>query len=87
MGAAGGSFGGYMVNWIAGHSDRFKALVSARRVVQSREHVRRDRGAVVPDWEYGGPYWDSTAMAAQYRKWSPHLYAKNFKTPTLVTRR
>ena len=64
MSAAGGSFGGYMVDWIAGHIDRFKALVSPRRSVQSREHVRRHRGAVVPRWEYGGPFWDSTAMAS-----------------------
>ena len=38
-----------------------------------------------PDWEYGGPFWDPKAMATQYRVYSPHLFAKNFKTPTLVT--
>src|SRR6185437_13049678 len=62
LGAAGGSFGGYMVDWIAGHTDRFKALVS-----------------------HAGPYWNPTAMTTEYRKFSPHLFVKNFKTPTLVT--
>ena len=48
LGAAGGSFGGYMVNWIAGHTTRFKALVSHAGSVQSREHGDGDRGALVP---------------------------------------
>jgi dipeptidyl aminopeptidase/acylaminoacyl peptidase len=38
-----------------------------------------------PDWEYGGPFWDPKAMASEYRVYSPHLFVKNFKTPTLVT--
>jgi dipeptidyl aminopeptidase/acylaminoacyl peptidase len=37
-----------------------------------------------PEWEYGGPYWDSARMQAQYRRWSPHLAAGNLKTPMLV---
>jgi dipeptidyl aminopeptidase/acylaminoacyl peptidase len=38
-----------------------------------------------PEWEYGGDFWNPTAMREQYRVYSPHLYAKNFKTPMLVT--
>jgi len=85
MGAAGGSYGGYMVDWIAGHSDRFKALVSHAGPYNLENMYGATEELWFPTWEYGGPYWDSTAMAQQYRKWSPHLYAKNFKTPTLVT--
>ncbi|HSU93805.1 MAG TPA: S9 family peptidase [Gemmatimonadaceae bacterium] len=85
MGAAGGSYGGYMVDWIAGHSDRFKALVSHAGPYNLENMYGATEELWFPAWEYGGPYWDSTAMAQQYRKWSPHLYAKNFKTPTLVT--
>ena len=85
MGAAGGSYGGYMVDWIAGHSDRFKALVSHAGPYNLESMYGATEELWFPAWEYGGPYWDSTAMATQYRKWSPHLYAKNFKTPTLVT--
>ena len=84
MGAAGGSFGGYMVNWIAGHSDRFDALVSHAGVF-NLEHMY---GATEELWfvekEFNGPYWQSAAMSDQYRKYSPHLFAGNFKTPTLV---
>ncbi|MBC7788409.1 MAG: S9 family peptidase [Anaerolineae bacterium] len=84
MGAAGGSFGGYMVNWIAGHSNRFDALVSHAGVF-NLEHMY---GATEELWfvekEFNGPYWNSAAMSDQYRKYSPHLFAGNFRTPTLV---
>jgi dipeptidyl aminopeptidase/acylaminoacyl peptidase len=84
LGAAGGSYGGYMVNWIAGHSDRFKALVSHAGPYNLENMYGATEEVWFPEWEYGGPFWDSTAMATQYRTYSPHLYAKNFKTPTLV---
>jgi len=84
LGAAGGSFGGYMVNWIAGHSNRFKALVSHAGVFNLENMYGATEELWFPEWEYGGPYWESAAMEAQYRKYSPHLSAKNFKTPTLV---
>lgn len=84
MAAAGGSYGGYMVNWIAGHTNRFKALVSHAGVF----NLESMAGATEEQWfvdnEFSGPWWNSNAMAAQYRKFSPHLFAKNFKTPTLV---
>jgi dipeptidyl aminopeptidase/acylaminoacyl peptidase len=85
MSAAGGSYGGYMVDWIAGHSDRFKALISHAGPFNLENMYGATEELWFPTWEYGGAYWDSTAMARNYRKWSPHLYAKNFKTPTLVT--
>lgn len=84
MAAAGGSFGGYMVNWMAGHTNRFKAFVSHAGVF----NLEAMNGATEEQWfvegEFGGPWWDTQAMATQYRKFSPHLFAKNFKTPTLV---
>ncbi len=84
MAAAGGSYGGYMVNWIAGHTNRFKALVSHAGPFNLENMYAATEELWFPEWEYGGPFWDATAMATQYRKFSPHLYAKNFKTPTLV---
>jgi dipeptidyl aminopeptidase/acylaminoacyl peptidase len=84
LGAAGGSFGGYMVNWIAGHTDRFKALVSHAGPFNLENMDAATEELWFPEWEYGGPYWDSTAMATQYRVFSPHLYASHFHTPTLV---
>ncbi|HEY4219363.1 MAG TPA: S9 family peptidase [Gemmatimonadaceae bacterium] len=85
LGAAGGSYGGYMVDWIAGHTNRFKALVTHAGPFNLENMSVATEELWFPDWEYGGPYWDPKAMASQYRVYSPHLFVKNFKTPTLVT--
>jgi dipeptidyl aminopeptidase/acylaminoacyl peptidase len=80
MGAAGGSYGGYMVNWILGHNDRFKALVSHAGVYNLTSMYATEE-LWFTDWEFRGTPWDNPEL---YTKWSPHLSAKNFKTPTLV---
>lgn len=80
MGAAGGSYGGYMVNWILGHTDRFKALVSHAGVYNLTSMYATEE-LWFADWEFKGTPWDNPEL---YTKWSPHLSAKNFKTPTLV---
>jgi dipeptidyl aminopeptidase/acylaminoacyl peptidase len=84
LGATGGSFGGYMTNWIAGHSNRFDALVSHAGVFNLEAMYGATEELWFVDWEFGGPWWDSTAMATQYRRYSPHLFAKDFETPMLV---
>lgn len=84
LGAAGGSFGGYMVDWIAGHTNRFKALVSHAGPFNLENMSVATEELWFPDWEYG-EMWNPKAMASQYRVYSPHLYVKHFKTPTLVT--
>ncbi|MFZ2490594.1 MAG: S9 family peptidase [Thermoanaerobaculia bacterium] len=81
LGAAGASYGGYMVNWILGHDDRFKALVSHAGVYNLESMYGVTEELWFPEWEFGGNPWDNPE---QYTKWSPHRYAKNFKTPTLV---
>jgi dipeptidyl aminopeptidase/acylaminoacyl peptidase len=84
MAAAGGSYGGYMVNWMNGHTNRFKAIVSHAGVF----NLEAMSGATEEQWftdaEFGGPWFKPGTMAEQYRKFSPHLFAQNFKTPTLV---
>ena len=85
MGAAGGSYGGYMVNWIAGHSNRFKALVSHAGPFNLENMYGATEELWFPEWEYGGPFWDAKAMREQYRTNSPHLFAGRFRAPTLVT--
>jgi len=85
LGAAGGSFGGYMVDWIEGHTTRFKALVSHAGPFNLENMNTATEELWFPEWEYGGDFWNPKAMAEQYRVYSPHLYAKNFKTPMLVT--
>ncbi|MGH9901264.1 MAG: S9 family peptidase, partial [Pyrinomonadaceae bacterium] len=86
VGAAGGSYGGYMVNWILGHNDdprfRFKALVSHAGLLNLESMYGVTEELWFPEWEFKGTPWDNPEM---YRRWSPHLFAKNFRTPTLVT--
>ncbi len=80
--AAGGSYGGYMIDWILGHTDRFKALVSHAGVYDLRSEAGTTEELWFPKWEFQGFPWEN---ADQYEKWSPSSYVKNFKTPTLVT--
>ncbi len=82
IGAAGGSYGGYMVNWILGHSDRFKALVSHAGVFNLVSEWGVTEELWFPEWEFKGTPWENPEM---YERWSPHRFAQNFKTPTLVS--
>ena len=85
LGATGGSYGGYMTNWIATHApNRFKAFVTHAGVWNLENMYGATEEIWFPEWEYGGPYWDPNAMATQYRKFSPHLFAANLKQPHLV---
>jgi dipeptidyl aminopeptidase/acylaminoacyl peptidase len=80
--AAGGSYGGFMVNWIAGHTDRFKALISHAGVFDLTSKYGTTEELWFPEWEFGGTPWEKPEM---YRKQSPSGFVENFKTPTLVT--
>jgi dipeptidyl aminopeptidase/acylaminoacyl peptidase len=79
--AAGGSYGGFMVNWIAGHSDRFKALISHAGVFDLTSKYGTTEELWFPEFEFGGTPWDNPQL---YRDQSPSGFVKNFKTPTLV---
>ncbi len=79
--AAGGSYGGFMVNWICGHTDRFKALISHAGVFDLVSMYGSTEELWFPDWEYGGPPWRELK---HYTDRSPSLFADRFKTPTLV---
>jgi dipeptidyl aminopeptidase/acylaminoacyl peptidase len=79
--ALGASFGGYMVNWILGHTTRFKCLVSHDGIFNTESAYGSTEELWFPTWEFRGTPWTNRAM---YQKWSPHEYAANFKTPTLV---
>jgi dipeptidyl aminopeptidase/acylaminoacyl peptidase len=81
MAALGGSYGGFMVNWIAGHSDRFKALISHAGVFDLTSKYGTTEELWFPEWEFGGPPWE---RSEHYRERSPSAFVANFKTPTLV---
>ena len=74
--AAGGSYGGFMVNWICGHTDRFKALISHAGVFDLVSKYGTTEELWFPEWEYGGYPWD---RPEHYRDRSPSTYARSFK--------
>ena len=83
MGIAGASYGGYAVNWIIGHSTRFKAAVSHDGVFNLESMMGSTEELWFPEWEMGGVAW-SAAARENFAKWSPHRFAPQIKTPTLV---
>lgn len=81
LAATGASYGGFMINWIAGHTDRFKVLVTHSGVYDQRSMYGATEELWFPEWEFGGTPYENPEL---YEKWSPSNYAKYFKTPTLV---
>jgi len=86
IGGAGASYGGYMVDWIIGHNNdprfKFKALVSHAGVYNLDSMATATEEVWFPNWEFKGMPWQNPAM---YARWSPHKFAANFTTPTLVS--
>jgi dipeptidyl aminopeptidase/acylaminoacyl peptidase len=86
IGAAGASYGGYMIDWILGHNNdprfRFKTLVSHAGVYNLTSMYGATEELWFPEWEFKGTPWSNPAM---YARWSPNMFVRNFKTPTLVT--
>ncbi len=81
IGAAGASYGGFMINWIEGHTDRFNCLVSHDGVYNPKTEYGTTDELWFPEWEFGGTPWDKPEL---YDKWNPSKFVKNFKTPMLV---
>ena len=81
MGAAGASYGGYMIYWIAGHTNRFKVLVAHDGVFNTTSMAGSTEELWFTDWEFGGrPY----ASRATYERWSPLNFVNQWKTPMLI---
>ncbi len=79
--AAGASYGGYMMNWFQGHTTRFKTLIAHAGVYNLDSMYGTTEELWFPEWEIGGKPWTDPE---KYRKFSPHAYAKDFKTPMLI---
>ncbi len=80
--ALGASYGGYMVNWIAGNwPDRFRCLVSHDGNLDERVAYFDTEELWFPEWEHGGTPWENPNG---YEKHNPVNYVKNWKTPMLV---
>jgi len=86
IGAAGASYGGYMVDWLLGHNNdqRFKirAFVSHAGVYNLESMATATEELWFVNWEFKGMPWQNSLL---YNKWSPNKFAATFSTPTLVT--
>ncbi|HEY1647354.1 MAG TPA: S9 family peptidase [Terracidiphilus sp.] len=85
--ALGASYGGYMADWVLGHTDRFKCIVTHDGMFDAESAFGSTEEDWFNIWEFKGHPWDYYGKPDDqnpFRKWSPSLYAKNFKTPTLV---
>jgi dipeptidyl aminopeptidase/acylaminoacyl peptidase len=79
--ALGASYGGYMANWVLGHTGRFKCVVSHDGMFNTVSAWGTTEELWFNHWEFKGTPYTNPEM---YEKWSPRNAAKNFKTPTLV---
>ncbi|HEX9369026.1 MAG TPA: S9 family peptidase, partial [Vicinamibacterales bacterium] len=83
QGVAGASYGGYAVDWLITHTDRFKAAVSHDGVFNLESMAYSTEELWFSNTEFGGMPWTGTARE-QFTKFSPHRFVANLKTPTLV---
>jgi len=79
--ALGASYGGYAINWIEGHTTRFKCLVSHDGMFNTVSAYGTTEELWFNEWEFKGTPWTNRAL---YDKWSPEMFATNFRTPILV---
>lgn len=83
LGVLGGSYGGYMTNWVVGHTNRFKAAITMRSVVDWRSMI----GTGDLGWHWIGRaenVWPWDGNDEWYRQQSPITYASNITTPLLI---
>ena len=80
--ALGGSYGGYMMNWIAGQwPDGFRCLVNHAGILDARHMAYATEELWFNEWEHGGAYYE---VPANYEKHNPVHFVDRWKTPTLV---
>jgi dipeptidyl aminopeptidase/acylaminoacyl peptidase len=82
VGALGASFGGYMINWIAGNwPDRFKCLIAHDGNIDERAAYFETEELWFPEWDHMGTPWDAPQ---NYEKHNPANFIKNWKTPMMI---
>ncbi len=80
--ALGASYGGFMVNWIAGNwPDRFRCLVNHDGVFDNRSMYFATEELWFPEWDHGGPYWMNPEG---HERHNPVLHVAKWRTPMLV---
>ena len=82
--AAGASYGGFLVNWMAGNADDFKypfrCFISHDGTFDSRSMYYSTEELWFEEWEYGGTPWNSDL----YEKWNPARFVDRFRVPMLI---
>jgi len=79
MASAGASYGGYMMNWFQGHTDKFKTLITHCGVYNFDAMYGTTEELWFDEWDHGIP-WENP----KFNEFSPHRFAANFKTPNLI---
>jgi dipeptidyl aminopeptidase/acylaminoacyl peptidase len=79
--ALGASYGGYMINWIAGQTGRFACLVNHDGVFDNRAMYFETEELWFPEWEHGGPPWSNPEG---FELHNPVLFVDKWQTPMLV---
>ncbi len=84
MAAAGASYGGYFMNWLATQTGKFKTIITHAGIFNFYSMYGTTEEVWFDEWEHGGTPWD---VPDEYNKFSPHAHAKNllkYKTPMLI---
>jgi dipeptidyl aminopeptidase/acylaminoacyl peptidase len=87
LGCVGASYGGYSAFMLAGiHNKRFKTFIAHDGIFDFRSMYGSTEELWFPDWDYGGPYWDTKNAAAQksYAQFSPSNFVSKWDTPILI---
>jgi dipeptidyl aminopeptidase/acylaminoacyl peptidase len=79
MASAGASYGGYVMNWFQGHTDKFKTLITHCGVYNFDTMYGTTEELWFDEWDHGIP-WENP----KFSEYSPHRFAAKFKTPNLV---
>ena len=81
MAVLGGSYGGFMTNWIVGHTNRFRVAQTDRSIFNWYSWYGSSDAQGLTDYEFLGGPWESDSL---YRVLSPMTYASNMRTPMLI---
>ncbi len=81
LGVSGGSYGGFMTNWLTATTDRFQAAVTSRSITNWESWYGTTDVPSLTDFEFYGPPWEQRDL---YRRLSPISYVENVTAPTLI---
>ena len=84
VGVSGGSYGGYMTNWLTATTNRFAAAVTSRSITNWESWYGSSEAQGLTEFEFGGTPWEQREL---YRRLSPISYVEQVTAPTLIIHR